>query len=74
MKTLVPSSKVTSPSKRADVSSHHAPCSGRSLFLRADSSESNRASVIDVPSSVTPETGERAQALIQAVLSGDQLL
>ena len=26
------------------------------------------------PSSVTPETGERAQALIQAVLSGDQLL
>jgi multiple sugar transport system substrate-binding protein len=26
------------------------------------------------PSSVTPETGERAQALIEAVLSGDQLL
>jgi ABC-type glycerol-3-phosphate transport system substrate-binding protein len=26
------------------------------------------------PSSVTPETGDRAQALIQAVLSGDQLL
>src|SRR6266516_90627 len=45
---------VTSPAKHLAVSAHHAPCSGRSLLRRAASSDSNRTTVMNVPSSVKP--------------------
>ncbi len=45
---------VGSSTKYDAIFSHHAPCSGRSLFCCAASSDSNRTSAMRVPSSVTP--------------------
>lgn len=48
------SRKVGSPSKSRRVSSHHRACSGRSALRRAASADSNRATAMKRPSSVTP--------------------
>ena len=46
--------KIASPSNSFAVSAHHAPCSGRSLLAMAASSDSKRATPMNLPSSVTP--------------------
>src|SRR4029079_13188785 len=53
--TYVLSWKTGSSVNSAASSSHQAPCSGRSLFALASSSEEKRASATRVPSSVTPD-------------------
>src|SRR5438309_5033218 len=62
------SRKVTSPSKYLEVSFHHAPCSGRSLFRLAASSDSKRATTIASPALVTP-AGAPSQPLAPGPMS-----
>jgi hypothetical protein len=52
--TVLLSRNVGSPVKSFDVCVHHWSCSVRSLLRRAASSESNRATAMNRPSSVTP--------------------
>ena len=52
--TSVLSWNVAGSSNSWDVSRHHRSCSGRWLLRRAASSDSNRTTAMNRPSSVTP--------------------